>query len=178
MQEKISKCKKCDLCKNQPPIISPIREADIIIIGISSQKNSETKVFTPLDSSTNSGKFISLLENSMPDKTFYKTNLVKCAPLNSGGKIRYPSQEELEKCFSHLENEIEMVKPKIIITLGNQVASFVSEKFGIKLEKYVLTKFNGVSILPIDHPSYIMIYKRKQLEQYKNRVVGIIKNMD
>jgi uracil-DNA glycosylase len=176
MVNKITHCKLCHLHKNQPPTINKQNKSDIMLIGISSQKNTNTKTFTPLDSSTNSGKFISLLEKHLPNKTFYKTNLIKCAPLNSQNKIRYPTNQEFEKCFPHLKQEIKKVNPKTIILLGKHVTTFLSKKLNLNLKKYHPTKHNNTTILPIDHPSYIMIYKRKQLKQYRDKIIKIIKS--
>ena len=176
MVNKIIHCQLCPLHKNQPPTINKQNKSDIMLIGISSQKNTPTKTFTPLDPSTNSGKFISQLETALPNKTFHKTNLIKCAPLNSQNKIRYPTNQEFEKCFPYLKQEIKKVNPKTIILLGRHVTTFLSKKLNLNLKKYHPTKYNGTTILPIDHPSYIMIYKRKQLEQYRDKILNIIKS--
>ena len=172
--QKIIHCTNCQLHKNQLPASNQPIKSDIMIIGISSKKNSSTKTFSPLDISTNSGKFILQLEKSLKDKTFYKTNLIKCAPLSDDGKIRYPTNFELNSCLPHLEQEIKTVNPKIIITLGKQVTDFISELFELPLPKYQTTTYKNFAILPIDHPSYIMIYKRKQIKQYKNKITDLI----
>ena len=172
--QKIIHCTNCQLHKNQLPASNQPIKSDIMIIGISSKKNSGTKTFSPLDISTNSGKFILQLEKSLKDKTFYKTNLIKCAPLSDDGKIRYPTNFELNSCLPHLEQEIKTVNPKIIILLGKQVTAFLSQYWSTNLDKYIPTMHNGMTIIPVDHPSYIMIYKRKQIKQYKNKITDLI----
>lgn len=147
-----------------------------MLIGISAQKNKPNKIFTPLDPETNSGKFIQQIENQLPQISFYKTNLIKCAPLNSDNKIRYPTTEEYQTCFSHLENEIKKTNPKTIILLGEKVANFITNKLQIKKEKYKPIPYNNKIIIYIDHPSYIMIYKRKQLKKYQNEIIKLLSN--
>ena len=148
-----------------------------MFIGISSQKNSLQKIFQPLDISTNSGKFITQLETALPNQTSHKTNLIKCAPLLPSGKIRYPTNKEINSCFPHLEKEIKSVQPKIIIPLGKQVTTYFSKHFQIPLKKYHPTKLENFTILPIDHPSYLMIYKRKNLEDYRNKIIKLIQSV-
>ena len=70
----------------------------------------------------------------------YVTNLVKDAYLNSDGTNRVPTWEEKEDWWDYLKAEIEMVKPKIIIALGRDVATFLA----MKCVKYTYLK----------HPSY------------------------
>ena len=171
----ISNCQICSLYKNQTPSINILKKSDVMIIGISSQKNKPDKIFSPLDPSTNSGKFIISLEKYLPNKTFYKTNLTKCAPLNFQNKIRYPTSREINSCLPYLKQEIKITKPRIIIPLGKQATTFFSKYFDITLKKYHPTEYQQIRIIPVDHPSYIMIYKRKQLEQYKKKIVNLIK---
>ena len=179
-QSKILKIKSCQLCglsKNQRPAIHQIKSSDIMFIGISSQKNTKDKIFEPLDEKTNSGKFISQIEKLLTGKTFYKTNLVKCAPLDSENKIRSPTQNEITLCFPNLKEEIKNVKPKVIILLGKQVSEAISNNFSLRLKKYTTTKYGNITIIPIDHPSYIMIYKRKQLRKYLSTIAKLLRNL-
>lgn len=171
---KILRCRRCPLYKNQRPAQNEIQKSDVMVIGISAQRNTPNKTFTPLDELSTTGKFIANLEKDFPNKTFYKTNLVKCAPISDQNKIRYPTNQESEKCFQHLEREIKAVNPKTIILLGRHVTTFLSKKFKLELKKYNSTRYKNMTIIPVDHPSYIMIYKRKQSEQYKNKIVNLL----
>jgi len=148
----------------------------VMIVGISSQKDKEGEKLKPLDIKTNSGKFIKQIEDELKHLTFYKTNLVKYVPLNEKNKIRYPTTKELNSSFNELEIEIKKVNPKIIILLGRQVAEFITKKYEIKKEKYKSVSYSNKHIIYIDHPSYLIIYKRKQLKEYKEKIVKLIKN--
>jgi len=112
---------------------------------------------------------------------FYKTNLVKCLPLKLD-KIRYPLQHEMEKCFSNLRSELSELKPTVVFLLGKQVASFVLMKLCI--EEYTLDanfgyktfQVGAITYVPVHHPSFVLVYKRKHLKKYMNRIRSIIKN--
>jgi len=175
MQIKIQKCQRCPLYKNQEPSTNKLTKSDILILGISSQKNSKTKNFLPFDSSTNSGKFITKIEMSIPETIFYKTNLVKCAPLNSENKIRYPTHKEITSCVPNFKTELDIIKPKIIVPTGKLVTNFLSDYFGVSLKKYTPTTIKDFIIIPIDHPSYLMIYKRREIDKYKEIIVKLLK---
>lgn len=151
-----------------------MKKHDIIIIGLSSQKDKKGHELLPLDIKTNSGKFIKQIEDELAHLTFHKTNLVKYVPLDKENKIRYPTIEEFNSCFNHLESEIEKVNPKIIILLGEKVANFITKKYKIEKEKYKATQYKDKQIICIDHPSYLMIYKRKQIENYSDKIIKLI----
>jgi len=171
-------CDNCDLCLNQKPLIQESNTADIFWVGLSAVKTSDKKDI-PLSNSTNSGKLIGLIENIIPDKSFHKTNLVKCLPLKNE-KIRYPTTKEMKKCFFNLEKEIDYLKPGFIFLLGKQVASFILKCYDIKdyslNNEFVYDYFNinNSKVIPIHHPSFILIYKRKKLQQYTDGIKAVI----
>jgi DNA polymerase len=84
--------------------------------------------------------------------------------------------EEMEGCYKHLSKEIDFMTPKIILLLGKQVASFILKSKGVK-EFELDEEFNykpilidGIYYLPVHHPSYVLIYKRKYLQNYTAKI--------
>lgn len=167
-------CKNCDACqlfKNQPPIVEnhPRPNVDIMWVGLSAKKWQQ-----PLSLSSRSGLLIAEAEDEyFPKLLTYKTNLVKCLPLDSAGKIRYPSKEEIRFCIENLDREIKfLVHPHIVFLLGNIVSSAVFQHLGEKSPKvegysYSWIKKDGVFYVPIQHPSYISTYKKKEASDYR-----------
>lgn len=170
LTETIVSCKRCDLCKNQTPLIQKCSKVDIFWVGLSAVKISDGQD-VPLSPNTNTGKLIHSIEFFFQEKSFYKTNLVKCLPL-ANDKIRYPSIKEMASCVTHLKNEIQLFQPKLIFLLGKQVATFVLREFGVidyTLDEdfdYSSYAFGNTIFVPIHHPSFILVYKRKRLQEY------------
>lgn len=82
-------------------------------------------------------------------------------------------------CFKNLLAEIAEVKPKVVALLGEKVCSAVEKKLNIKLKRwcgfeYFATEHNGIWYLPVQHPSYIYVYKRKEVEKYVKKVAEAI----
>ena len=70
---------------------------------------------------------------------FFITNIVKCRPPNN----RQPEEEEIKVCTSlYLDKQIEMIKPKLIVCLGNISANYIFKKFGLKFES--MRKQHGI----------------------------------
>jgi uracil-DNA glycosylase len=165
-------CKACGLYLNQLPILDESKKSNIFWVGLSSVLITEEDEKMPLSPFTKSGALISKIEKPFLDEiSFYKTNVVKCLPLNNN-KIRYPLKHEMEKCYPNLVYEIETLKPNIIFLLGKQVSQFVLEKnfhtsFSLNDDfNYNSFIFGNVLYVPVHHPSFILVYKRKFIEEY------------
>ena len=94
----IEKCNKCNISCNQKPLIDILRKSDIMFVGISA-KMKETEDEIPLSENTNSGKLIKMIEERLLEENInilcYRSNMVKCVPLDKEGKIRYPNSLEI-----------------------------------------------------------------------------------
>ena len=167
----------------QSPVFENALMSDVFWVGLSAVAFDKGVKALPLAPSTNSGVLIGKIEEPLLDTVkFYKTNLVKCAPIvNDNGKIRYPLQHEMEKCYPNLEYELEVLVPKVVFLLGKQVAEFVMKKNGISSValsdsfNYKAHDINGVIYIPVHHPSYILVYKRKLLNKYIRSIQNICK---
>lgn len=181
--KRIKDCNACNLYKNQVPLVQVCLKADVFWVGLSAVKTANTDEM-PLAINTNSGKLVKLIEVPFHNNSFYKTNIVKCLPLENQTKIRYPSTKEMRSCFFHLKEEMTLFKPKIIFLLGTQVAKFILGEFGIKdftLNKefdYSTIAIDDFIFVPIHHPSYILIYKRKYRKNYICGIQNIIKEIE
>jgi DNA polymerase len=181
--QSIRNCQECDLCKNQIPLVqNNTKQIDVFWVGLSAVKAKDESEI-PLSPTTNSGKLIHSIEFTFSaDVSFYKTNIVKCLPLKDD-KIRYPSISEMKKCYSHLETEINTFNPKIIFLLGKQVADFVLNRYNMQVSLDDNFDYNKYSIeqyrlVPIHHPSFILVYKRKKLSDYLHGIENIIETLN
>ena len=156
---RIEKCNRCSISCNQKPLIDILRKADIMFVGISA-KMKETEDEMPLSENTNSGKLIKMIEERLVEKNYniscYRSNMVKCVPLNEKGKIRYPNSLEIENCIDNLVYELSIVKPKVVVVLGRLVEKYLRKKI-MEL---------GYNTIIIYHPSYIHVYRKKEIEKY------------
>lgn len=84
----------------------------------------------------------------------YITNMVKCRPpLN-----RTPERDEVETCWPWLERQLELLKPRIIVALGNVPAQwFLRTREGItKLRGRFYPWRDGIEVFPMFHPSFLL----------------------
>ncbi len=147
-----------------------MKNANVMWVGLSAKKATDAKDFVPLNINTNTGKLVAEIEAQCHDINFYKTNLVKFPPLDSKGKLRYPTLKECALCYPKLQIEFQSVNPRVVLLLGNKTATFVLRQLGFQMPKlsykYQFFKYAKRWYVPIHHPSYIMVYKRKEKDQY------------
>lgn len=77
------------------------------------------------------GKFLNetlLKAAGLERSSVYVTNVVKCRPPGN----REPTDDEVEACFPYLSVQIRVIRPKIIVTLGNVATNTLFRKFNIK----------------------------------------------
>ena len=83
-------------------------------------------------------------------------------------------KESTLNCSKFLKGQIEIVKPKVILTLGYYPLLSLSTLFNFKIEKTLtdtiknspIIKVDDYIIIPLFHPT-AQIKKETQLEQYK-----------
>ncbi|MBA3708548.1 MAG: uracil-DNA glycosylase, partial [Planctomycetes bacterium] len=81
-------------------------------------------------------------------------NVVKCRPPAN----RTPLPEEIAACLAYLHRQIQAAHPRIICTLGNVPlrALFGAEQPGITKVRGQRLTWNGITVIPTFHPSYLL----------------------
>jgi uracil-DNA glycosylase family 4 len=101
----------------------------------------------------------------------FMTNILRCV-LPKG---RRPRQDEIEACTPYLDREIDLIKPKIISTLGYFAARYIFKKYDIKSELRFpevcgkVFSSNDKTILPLRHPAALLYdnsLHRKMVNNY------------
>jgi len=179
MLESIKRCKRCSLCNNQHPLLDKTEMCDVMWVGLSAKKVDDIEDDIPLSENTNSGGVIAEIESRCKGIRTYKTNLVKCLPLDENKKLRYPNSSEINSCFKNLLKEIELLKPKIIFLLGSQVTTAVEKNLKMKFTQtedsdFKIGIYEGINFVSVYHPSYVCSYRRKYKKTYVEKISNAI----
>ncbi|MBL4587994.1 uracil-DNA glycosylase [Candidatus Babeliales bacterium] len=106
-----------------------------------------------------------LLKLLPPETTYYISNTVKCRP----PKNRNPTRKEKTICtMLGIFKEIEIVNPRIIITVGAVALSTVLPSAPPLLKaREIMHLYKGFPLIPALHPAYCLRFpsKKKELEQ-------------
>lgn len=77
-------------------------------------------------------------------------NVVKCRPPNN----RDPLPDEIESCKPYLDAQIEHMRPKVIVTLGNFATRFIlEEQVGITKARGQRYQRRNATVIPTFHPA-------------------------
>jgi uracil-DNA glycosylase family 4 len=83
----------------------------------------------------------------------YICNIVKCRPPDN----RPPERDETEACIPFLKEQIRIIRPEIICTLGRTAAQeLLARDFKITEERGGWRSFTGIPVMPTYHPAYIV----------------------
>ena len=102
-----------------------------------------------------------LLAIGLPREEVYICNTVKCRPtLDTGTRLanRAPTPDEMRNCRPYLDEQIEIIRPRVLLALGAPAAkSFMGEKFSITKQRgQWFDGPLGIPIIATFHPAYIL----------------------
>ena len=83
----------------------------------------------------------------------YIANIVKCRPPGN----RTPALDEVETCTPYLLQQLEIVQPKVIVTLGRPAAQYMlNTKLPMGQLRGRWQSWQGIKLMPTFHPSYVL----------------------
>jgi len=148
-------CHLCSLSKGRTKVVfgegNP--QADIMFIGD-----------TPLEIEDNEGKIFlgksgemltAMIEKvlKIPRSEVYLSNLLKCRPMLS----KEVHESEFHTCKAYLFKEIELVQPKVIVTLGERAYHYLTgDVTPLKEIRGTLITRDNSTIVPTYHPSFLL----------------------
>jgi len=155
----VENCRKCDLWKTRkkPVFGEGSMDTDILFVGEAPGYNEDLQGRPFVGKA---GKILDeLLESIVLQRSdIYIANILKCRPPNN----RSPLKTEIDACTEHLDKQIDLIQPKIMVPMGNFACSYIFEKFGLKYDKIsnvhgklfqINTIFGNVKIIPMYHPA-------------------------
>jgi uracil-DNA glycosylase len=83
----------------------------------------------------------------------YITNIVKCRPPNN----RDPQPEETDACYPWLQEQIALVRPRMVLTVGRiSMRILTGATQGITRIHGTFYSFHGIPLVPTFHPSAVL----------------------
>jgi DNA polymerase len=84
----------------------------------------------------------------------YIANIVKCRPPAN----RTPLEDEIINCAPYLMQQIKVIKPKVIVTLGSPAScTLLNEKIKISSIRGTFYEWNdGIKLMTTFHPAYLL----------------------
>lgn len=159
-------CRRCQLAGTRNNVVFGVgkRDADIMFVGEGPGEQEDLKGEPFVGAAGH------LLDDMLSiidlDRTnSYIANIVKCRPPRN----RDPEPVEQDACIGYLLNQIDLIRPKVIVCLGRVAAKkLISEDYRITKEHGTWVNKNGIWVTSIYHPSALLRDLGKRPETFED----------
>ena len=154
-------CERCDLAATRHQVVvgrgNP--SAQVLLIGEApgQQEDESGQPFV--------GRAGQLLEKLLCDagldsaRDLYIANVIKCRPPNN----RKPTRLEIEQCFPWLQQQLELMRPPLIVLAGaTALQAMLGIRGGISKLRGQWIQQQQRAYLPIFHPSYLLRFSSRE----------------
>ena len=160
-------CQKCGLCETRTNVVFGVGvpDAEVMFIGEGPGQN-EDEQGEPFVG--RGGKLLDKMLEAVDldrKKNIYIANIVKCRPPAN----RVPENDETEECLNYLRNQVILVKPKIIVLLGNTaLKNILGKEYSITAVRGKWIEHKGILYMPTWHPAALLRDETKKIEFWKD----------
>lgn len=155
LHKDVSSCHLCDLSKSRTQSMSGFGNinAELFLLDFNiSKEQDKTNNYYVGRAGEVLKNMIEKVVNINTENIFY-THCIKC----KSGNAKTPSTSEWNSCKSYLSSQIEFIKPKVIVTLGELAYEHLTEDKGNfeKVRGHIID-FKDYKIVPIYHPNHLL----------------------
>lgn len=148
-------CTRCPLAAGRTQVVFGVGNpaADLMFVGEGpgAQEDLQGEPFVG-----KSGRYLDRLiyeEMGLTRADLYVANVVKCRPPGN----RDPLPEEIAACRPWLDTQLDMIEPRVVVTLGNFATRLLlTTTEGITKLRGRAYPFRGGSIVPTFHPAAVL----------------------
>jgi len=124
----ITTCRRCPLhaSRKKPVPGEGPKSTEVMLVG-EAPGASEDEAGRPFVGAAGRLLTAVLEASGVPRSSVYITNVVKCRPPGN----REPRQEEIDACSPYLETQLKLIRPRLVVTLGNVAGRWFFTRAGI-----------------------------------------------
>jgi uracil-DNA glycosylase family 4 len=154
LADKYKSCQRCSLGKTRTNLVFGNGSINSRVIflgeGPGADEDAQGQPFVG-----RAGRLLTKMINSIGIERddVYITNIVKCRPPEN----RNPTPAEISCCLPIIKQQLELLNPKLIVTLGNiPTKSLFQDLPGITKVRGIIMQYENWNVLPTFHPSYLL----------------------
>jgi len=154
IKNEIGQCTRCGLCEERTQVVHSIGDpsARLMFIGEAPGADEDAKGEPFVG---RAGQLLSRIIDAMGFRRedVFIGNINRCRPPGN----RAPKIDEADECRPFLLREIEIVKPEVIVVLGNTACqNLLNTKEGISKLRGNFQDYFGLKVMPTFHPAYLL----------------------
>ena len=177
-----AECTTCPNMVNQSAVLGPANgsiDSDILFVAEAPGRFGAGRTGIPFSGDKSGDNFEALIAHvGLTRQDIFITNAVLCNPLHNGNNRR-PTTKEIGNCSSYLQSVLELMQPRIVVTLGGVGLDAINR---ILDTRYTLAEVIGkpqrtghFTLLPLYHPSPRVTNWKRPLSVQKRDFKKILK---
>ncbi len=155
LQPAVAGCTACELCQTRKQAVLGVGDVDadwlFVGEGPGAEEDERGEPFVG-----QAGKLLDAMLAAIDLKRgngVYIANAVKCRPPGN----RTPEAGETAACWPFLARQIELIRPKLIVTLGKPAAqTLLQQEVTISRARGEVHNFAGIPLIVTYHPAYLL----------------------
>jgi DNA polymerase len=162
----IGNCTRCPLYEGRTQIVHSTGnlQAELMFVGEAPGADEDAQGFPFVG---RAGQLLTKIIESIGFKRedVFIGNINRCRPPGN----RAPTIQEAHTCRPFLQREIAVVRPKVIVVLGNTALhNLLDTKIGITKLRGEFQDYKGVKVMPPFHPAFLLRDPRKKREVWED----------
>jgi uracil-DNA glycosylase family 4 len=179
-EELVSEASACTRCPNmcgRRAVLSELNgspNARVMVIGEAPGRKGADRTRVPFSGDQSGANFDRYLSSiGLTRKEIFITSAALCNPRSESGANRKPTQKELQNCSEFLRRTIEVVDPRVIVTLGSVALEALKRiqyhELNLKESAARIHSWNERVLVPVYHPSpQVLASHRREAEQLQD----------
>ena len=156
LREELGDCRRCPLCKERRNLVfgSGNPEAELVFVGEAPGRDEDLQGEPFVG---RAGELLTKIIEAIDLKRsdVYIANIVKCRPPEN----RAPEPDEVKACIPFLMDQIEAIRPQIIVTLGGVATNNLlgtRGSLGSVRGRFHTLDLIGCLVMPTYHPAFLL----------------------
>ena len=154
LRARVASCRKCGLCETRTNTVfgQGATRTSLVLVGEGPGADEDQAGLAFVG---RAGQLLTqiLKAGGIDRESIFITNVVKCRPPGN----RNPDPEEMLKCGDFLEAQLLLLRPRILVCLGNVPARWILKTSeGITALRGRWFDWRGIQVFPMFHPSYLL----------------------
>lgn len=175
--DEAASCTRCPAMCGRSAVLSGLNgspEARVMFIGEAPGRKGADRTRVPFSgdqSGANLDRF--LVSIDLKREQIFITSAALCNPRTETGANRKPTQKELANCSTFLRRTIELINPRVIVTLGSVALEALKRiqyhELNLKSSAAAIHSWQDRVLVPIYHPSpQVLASHRREQEQLRD----------
>jgi len=170
-------CTRCPAMCGRTAVLSELNgslKARIMFIGEAPGRKGADRTRVPFSGDQSGANFDRFLGSiGLTREQIFITSAALCNPRSESGANRKPSQRELANCAAFLRRTIELINPKVIVTLGSVALEALKRiqyhELNLKDSAAAIHTWSSRVLVPLYHPSpQVLASHRREAEQLRD----------